>query len=160
MGGSMQLAIPAIARDSAYLALFADAYGPGESLVNGENIANAIASYLRSLIGLNSRFDRYMNGENSSLTEAEKKGFNVFMGKAKCATCHFVPLFNGVAPPYFREAESEVIGCPIGMIRSMQNSMRTWASLTCIPSAYSGILLKPHFKEYRANGTVYAQWGL
>lgn len=112
MGGSMQLAIPAIAKDSAYLALFADAYGPGESLVNGENIANAIASYLRSLIGLNSRFDRYMNGENSSLADAEKKGFNVFMGKAKCATCHFVPLFNGVAPPYFREAESEVIGVP------------------------------------------------
>ena len=28
------------------------------------------------------------------------------------ATCHFVPLFNGVAPPYFSEAESEVLGVP------------------------------------------------
>jgi cytochrome c peroxidase len=34
------------------------------------------------------------------------------MGKAKCGTCHFIPFFNGVAPPYFSESESEVIGVP------------------------------------------------
>ncbi|MEO8763271.1 MAG: hypothetical protein ABI416_03250 [Ginsengibacter sp.] len=48
----------------------------------------------------------------TALREEEKKGFNIYMGKARCATCHFVPLFNGVAPPYFSEAESEVLGVP------------------------------------------------
>ena len=36
------------------------------------------------------------------------------MGKARCGTCHFAPLFNGAAPPTFAEAEPEVIGTPAG----------------------------------------------
>jgi cytochrome c peroxidase len=47
-----------------------------------------------------------------ALTADEKLGFNVFMGKGKCATCHFFPLFNGTVPPVFQETESEVIGTP------------------------------------------------
>jgi len=38
-------------------------------------------------------------------------GFNLFMGKAACATCHFLPRFNGVKPPY-TGSEFEVIGTP------------------------------------------------
>ena len=34
------------------------------------------------------------------------------MGKAKCATCHFLPMFNGLVPPEFTETESEVLGVP------------------------------------------------
>ncbi len=34
------------------------------------------------------------------------------MGKGKCATCHFLPLFSGATPPGFIEAEPEVIGVP------------------------------------------------
>jgi cytochrome c peroxidase len=34
------------------------------------------------------------------------------MGKAKCGTCHFMPLFNGTVPPAFTFTESEVIGVP------------------------------------------------
>ena len=35
------------------------------------------------------------------------------MGKAKCATCHFMPLFNGSIPPSYLETESEIIGVPL-----------------------------------------------
>src|SRR5699024_10797950 len=42
----------------------------------------------------------------------EIKGFNLFMGKAKCATCHFMPLFNGTTPPKYIASEAEVIGVP------------------------------------------------
>jgi cytochrome c peroxidase len=34
------------------------------------------------------------------------------MGKGKCGTCHFAPLFNGNTPPSFLNSESEVIGVP------------------------------------------------
>jgi cytochrome c peroxidase len=34
------------------------------------------------------------------------------MGKALCATCHFIPLTNGTVPPFFYETEKEVIGVP------------------------------------------------
>ena len=46
------------------------------------------------------------------MNEQEKRGFNLFMGKAKCATCHFLPLFNGLVPPEFTETESEILGTP------------------------------------------------
>ena len=52
-----------------------------------------------------------MRGEGE-LSKSEKAGFNLFAGKAKCATCHYVPLFNGLVPPEFTETESEVIGVP------------------------------------------------
>jgi cytochrome c peroxidase len=53
-----------------------------------------------------------MRGEESTFTDEEKLGFNLFMGKALCATCHFVPLTNGTVPPFFTETEKEVIGVP------------------------------------------------
>ena len=41
-----------------------------------------------------------------------RRGFDVFMGKGKCGTCHFAPLFNGTVPPAYTKAELEVIGVP------------------------------------------------
>jgi cytochrome c peroxidase len=61
---------------------------------------------------LDSRFDQYMRGDKRKMNAAEKNGFNLFAGKAKCATCHYIPLFNGLAPPVFTETESEVLGVP------------------------------------------------
>src|SRR5688500_15720855 len=49
--------------------------------------------------------------ENKPVEESAKKGFNLFMSKAQCATCHFAPQFNGVKPPYVG-SEFEVLGVP------------------------------------------------
>jgi cytochrome c peroxidase len=38
-------------------------------------------------------------------------GFNLFMSRSQCATCHFAPLFNGVKPSYIG-SEFEVLGVP------------------------------------------------
>jgi len=46
---------------------------------------------------------------------AAKNGFNLFMGKAACGTCHFAPVFNGSVPPFYIEAESEVLGITLGL---------------------------------------------
>jgi cytochrome c peroxidase len=73
---------------------------------------NAIGSYVRSLVFLNSRFDEYMRGDKKAMSPEEVNGFNLFMGKAKCATCHYMPLFNGSFPPRYTLIESEVIGVP------------------------------------------------
>lgn len=35
------------------------------------------------------------------MNQEELQDFNLFMGKAKCATCHFMPLLNGTAGPAF-----------------------------------------------------------
>ncbi|WP_242009138.1 cytochrome-c peroxidase [Robertkochia solimangrovi] len=76
------------------------------------DMVKAIASYITELNGFNSKFDRNIRGEEDNFTDAERLGFNVFMGKGLCATCHFIPLTNGTVPPFFQESEKEVIGVP------------------------------------------------
>ncbi|HTJ12585.1 MAG TPA: cytochrome c peroxidase [Dinghuibacter sp.] len=74
--------------------------------------AAALAAYVRTLTPFNSRFDRYMTGDRRALTPDDVRGFNLFMGKARCATCHFAPLFNGLRPPLYDVTEYEVLGTP------------------------------------------------
>lgn len=112
MHGSLAAAVKKLQADNTYSSLFKSAF-PNNATISEKQVQNAIASYVRSLAGLNSRFDRYMQNEsNASLTPEEQNGFNLFMGKAKCGTCHFAPLFNGTVPPAFIKMESEVIGVP------------------------------------------------
>ena len=112
MKGSLRQSVLDLQRQADYKALFQKAYPNDREAISEYTIANAISSYIRSLVALNSRFDRYMRGETTVLNHEEKSGFNLYMGKAKCATCHFLPLFNGLVPPEFTETESEVLGVP------------------------------------------------
>jgi cytochrome c peroxidase len=59
----------------------------------------------------NAKIDHFFKGQ-IGLTDSEINGFNLFAGKAKCATCHFIPLYNGTIPPWYNNTESEVIGVP------------------------------------------------
>jgi cytochrome c peroxidase len=90
--------------------LFTKAY-PTKKEITPYEIRNAIAVYVRSLMPFNSKIDEYFRGE-TALSESESNGFNVFTGKAKCATCHFIPVYNGTIPPWYNNTESEVIGVP------------------------------------------------
>ncbi|GGF17418.1 cytochrome-c peroxidase [Flavobacterium limi] len=110
MHGSFSQIIPLINKDKKYKALFEKAF-PKKNKIEEWQLQNAIASYIRSLNDFDSRFDLYMRGE-SNLSDEEKLGFNLFAGKAKCATCHFIPLFNGTVPPNYSKTEQEVIGTP------------------------------------------------
>lgn len=74
-------------------------------------IARSIAAYVRTLHPMISPFDRWIQGgADSLLTTRQKRGANLFMGKAQCATCHFIPLFNGLIPPDYEVTEFEVLG--------------------------------------------------
>jgi len=111
MHGSMDDIHAKILLNKEYLALFKKAY-PKTVKPEAWQIQNAIASYVRSLNAFDSRFDEYMRGNKNVLNNEEIEGMNLFMGKAKCATCHFTPLFNGTVPPSYSKSEHEVIGTP------------------------------------------------
>ncbi|MBN8697723.1 MAG: cytochrome C peroxidase [Bacteroidetes bacterium] len=83
---------------------------PQEKSINMNHITSALSIYYSKFSNYYSPFDEAMNN-NKSIDESAKKGFNVFMSKAQCATCHFVPFFNGVKPPYIG-SEFEVLGVP------------------------------------------------
>lgn len=111
MHGSMENIHAKIQLDNEYIKLFKKAY-PKTSKPEAWQIQNALASYVRSLNSFDSRFDEYMRGNKNALNNQEIEGMNLFMGKAKCATCHFTPLFNGTVPPSYSKTEHEVIGTP------------------------------------------------
>ncbi len=85
-------------------------YTPQESEVTYDHIVSAFTWYYSKCSRYYAPFDNAMNGAAEVAADV-RQGFNLFMGKAQCATCHFVPQFNGVKPPYIG-SEFEVLGVP------------------------------------------------
>ncbi|HEX8326218.1 MAG TPA: cytochrome c peroxidase [Hymenobacter sp.] len=112
MHGSLPEAARRLRQQPAYAALFRQAFPQAEKQIEPVHIQNALAAYERSLVRLNSPFDQALRGTAAGLTANEVAGFNLFMGKGRCATCHFMPLLNGTAPPNFTDSEAEVLGVP------------------------------------------------
>lgn len=98
-----------VGNNPAYKALFEKAFG-SKSEVTRYRFSAALSSYVASLRSFNSTFDRYARGEIKDISPQVKLGFNLFTGKAGCATCHYAPTFSGLVPPLYHENESEVLG--------------------------------------------------
>ncbi|OUD37417.1 cytochrome-c peroxidase [Flavobacterium sp. FPG59] len=111
MHGNLKDNLTRIQSNTGYKKLIKKAF-PNAIKLEEWQLQNAIASYVRSLNKFNSRFDNYFSGASTSFSDEEKLGFNLFAGKGKCATCHFIPLFNGTVPPIYKKTEQEVIGTP------------------------------------------------
>ncbi|MBI4876645.1 MAG: c-type cytochrome [Acidobacteria bacterium] len=78
-----------------YPALFRHAF-PGEAdPVTFDNVARAIGAFERRLI-TPGRWDRFLKGDQTALTGAEKAGFNKFV-ESGCAACHYGPYVGGNA---------------------------------------------------------------
>lgn len=100
-------------KSTEYQELFNEAFdGSNYKGISSHAITAALTSFIKSLNTFNSDFDKYVRAESTLLDERAKRGFNLFMGKAACGTCHFAPVFNGTVPPGFKESESEILGVP------------------------------------------------
>jgi cytochrome c peroxidase len=107
---SFDAIVEKLSRGPHYRALFAAAYPSRQPRpIDASMIKNALASYVRTLVSFDSPFDRWMRREADLSPEAQR-GFDVFVGKGACATCHFVPVFNGTVPPLWIDTESEILG--------------------------------------------------
>src|SRR5438105_8793802 len=84
MGSKWESVVAWIASDAKYKESFAKTYKDG---VSKANVINAIASFERTLITPNSRFDKYLKGDESALTDAEKSGYRKFK-QYGCVACH------------------------------------------------------------------------
>lgn len=69
-----------------YKQMFDAAY-PGQGITN-DTIAKAIAAFERTIVSQDSAFDRWLKGKDTAMSDAAKRGFVVFKGKANCAACH------------------------------------------------------------------------
>ncbi len=56
-----------------------------------DDLARALATYVRTIRSGNSRYDRFRTGRTSALTAQEQHGMRVFFGRANCWSCHAGP---------------------------------------------------------------------
>lgn len=72
--------------EPSYVREFERAFGGGG--ITPARIGQAIASFERSLVTGLAPFDRWVSGDQSAMNDSAKRGFSLFVGKARCATCH------------------------------------------------------------------------
>ncbi len=105
------------------------------------NFAKAIAAYEQNLISVDSAFDRFIaEGPRSTLlTDAQKRGARLFVGKAACVECHSTPLFSdsglyNVGVPSSGDPVPTERDCPAGGVCDCVNGTN------CLPwGGYDGI---------------------
>jgi cytochrome c peroxidase len=69
-----------------YAPLFEKAFGTSE--ITMPRIAQAIASFERTVVAGDSPFDRYMAGDRDTMSASAVRGMAIFNGKGNCKTCH------------------------------------------------------------------------
>jgi cytochrome c peroxidase len=80
-----EAAVKAISGDPTYQAAFQKAYGRGP---NYEDMGRAMGAFERTIIFVDSPFNRFLRGNSNAISEEATKGWLLFNGKARCVTCH------------------------------------------------------------------------
>ena len=89
------VAVQVIKSMPEYSALFQTAFPKDTDPVTYNNMALAIGAFERGLV-TPSRWDAFLQGDQSALSDAEKSGFNTFAATG-CQWCHYGPYVGGAA---------------------------------------------------------------
>ena len=108
---SIRDAVFKIAGDTDYQRQFIQAFGRD---VNEQDMLTAIATYERTLVSFDSPFDHFIAGDQNAISEAAKRGWDSFNGKARCNLCHAL-TDNSRDVTVFTDNDFHNIG--IGIIR-------------------------------------------
>lgn len=92
MNTDKNIAVENIAKITDYKPLFEKAFGDEE--VTLERILKAIATFERTIVSSNSKFDRFVKGKKELFTDQEVLGLHLFRTKARCINCHNTPYFS------------------------------------------------------------------
>lgn len=91
MGATWSQVLSRLGQDDKLVAEFRRLYGDG---LTANNLLDAIATFERSLVTVNSRFDRYLRGDRQVLTRLEEEGYRRFR-EYGCVSCHQGMLIGG-----------------------------------------------------------------
>jgi cytochrome c peroxidase len=84
MGSSWTEVIEKLSASGEYVQAFNTVYPDG---LTKDNIINAIATFERSLYTPNSRFDQFLQGDKTALSQIEQRGYSLFL-EFGCVMCH------------------------------------------------------------------------
>ena len=92
MGNTHEVMIRTVEDIPEYVEIFKKVFN--DSKLSLDMIADAIASFERTVVTTDSPFDRFVKGDDQSLTSIEKKGLEIFNGKGHCTSCHWGSNFS------------------------------------------------------------------
>ncbi|WP_164019936.1 methanobactin export MATE transporter MbnM [Pyxidicoccus trucidator] len=93
--------------DTRYPELFRAAFPDEAEPVGKDAIVKALASFQRTLLSGSSPYDRYLQGDNTAMAPAAKRGMELFFGeRAECYHCHSGPHLTNS----FRAKDSRLPG--------------------------------------------------
>ena len=94
--------------------------------ITEETITDAIAEFEKTLVTPDSRFDKYLKGDQTAINDQEKAGYDLFLATG-CATCHNGPILGGqsyelmgVKADYFAERGKELTNEDNGRFKETQ----------------------------------------
>jgi cytochrome c peroxidase len=90
MGHHLDAMIADLSKLDEYKERFQKVFGTG---ITKDGVAKAIAAFERTVLSGNSAFDRFKAGNEKALSDAQKRGMELFES-AGCSTCHAAPLFS------------------------------------------------------------------
>ncbi len=76
-------------KDAGYVVAFKRAFPDDGGAINDVTISRAIASFERTVMSGNSPYDRFtQGGDKNAMSVSAQRGYQLFLGKANCASCH------------------------------------------------------------------------
>ncbi len=87
LGGHFTEIVAQLIADQQMTNAFARAF-PSSPAVTDTAILQALAAYERTLVSAKTRFDAWVEGDDGALSQSEKQGFDIFVGKGGCVSCH------------------------------------------------------------------------
>ena len=69
---------------------------PEEDRYNFTTASFALGAYLRTVLANKAPFQGWLKGDKTAMSDAEKRGALLFLGKARCYYCHNSPSFNSM----------------------------------------------------------------
>lgn len=90
MNLSIAEALVRLNNEPAYKSAFRRVFrlADSRSAITEKHLAEALATYERTLETGNTPYDRFINGDDGAITAAAQRGRLLFIGKANCANCH------------------------------------------------------------------------
>jgi cytochrome c peroxidase len=77
--------------DPEYVKVFKEVFGKSGEAITMKEVTQAIAAFERTQVFGNSPFDRWFyGGKEQALTDAQKRGYQIFISQGRCVSCHVI----------------------------------------------------------------------
>ncbi len=94
LGGAEHVIAERLGADACYRQMFAAAFPEEGGTIALATVAKALAAFQRTMVSVESPWDRYRRGDTTAMTAEARRGAELFAGTAECAGCHAGPFLS------------------------------------------------------------------